>query len=146
LLPAYYSPKTSFFDYLHMAQGNFRDYLRGESVRRKKYLYVLRPILAMRWIEQGRGPVPIEFDRLVEATVDNVAVRKAIALLLAQKRAGKELDYGPRDALLSDFGESELARFEGTAGGRDDPTPSLEKLDALFRLRLKEIWGAKMPA
>jgi predicted nucleotidyltransferase len=59
LLPAYYAPNASLYHYLHMAQGNFKDYLRGDVVWVKKYFYVLRPLLAVRWIEQGRGPVPI---------------------------------------------------------------------------------------
>jgi predicted nucleotidyltransferase len=100
----------------------------------------------MRWIEQGRGAVPIEFDRLVDATVDDAAVRTAIAALLSAKRDGKELDFGPRDAVLSGFAESELLRLEGTAGGRDDPTPSAESLDALFRATLRELWGSTLPA
>lgn len=99
----------------------------------------------MRWIDQGRGPVPIEFERLVEATVDDAAVRAAIALLLAEKRAGKELDYGPRDPLLSGFVGSELARFEAMVARRDDPAPTSERLDALFRATLKELWGPMMP-
>jgi predicted nucleotidyltransferase len=45
LVPTYYSPTASFYHYLHMAQGNFRDYLRGEMVWIKKYFYVLRPYL-----------------------------------------------------------------------------------------------------
>ena len=30
LLPAFFSPQASLFHYFHMAQGNFREYLRGE--------------------------------------------------------------------------------------------------------------------
>jgi len=100
----------------------------------------------MRWIDRGLGPVPIEFDRLVAATVDEAPLKAAIADLLAAKRAGAELDYGPRDAVLSGFAESELLRFEGTAGGRDDPTPTPEKVDVLFRETLREVWGSMMPA
>jgi uncharacterized protein len=37
LLPRFFSPESSFFHYLHMARGNFREYLRGEVVWRKKY-------------------------------------------------------------------------------------------------------------
>jgi len=33
-----------------MARGNYRQYLAGEQVRLKKYLYVLRPLLAAKWI------------------------------------------------------------------------------------------------
>ena len=146
LLPAYYSPKASFFHYLHMAQGNFREYLRGPTVWRKKYFYVLRPLLAMRWIDRGLGPVPIEFDRLVAATVEEASLKTAIADLLAAKRAGAELDYGPRDAVLSGFAESELLRFERSAGGRQDPTPTDERVDVLFRETLREVWGMTLPA
>ncbi len=146
LLPVYYSPKASFFHYLHMARGNLREYLRGDLVWRKKYFYVLRPILAMRWIDQGRGPVPIELDRLLDATVDDTTLRKAVDDLLAAKRAGGELDYGPRDTVISAFVESEVARFESAADGRVDPTPSVEELDALFRSTLRELWGSTMPA
>lgn len=107
LIPEYYSPRASFFHYLHMAQGNLREYLRGDTVWVKKYFYVLRPVLAMRWIERGLGPVPMEFERMVEGTVEEPALRDAIAQLLVEKRAGTELGKGPRIPAISDFVESE---------------------------------------
>ena len=64
--PQTYSPRAAMYHYLHMARRNNREFLRGETVRRKKYFYVLRPLLACRWLEEARGPVPIEFDRLLE--------------------------------------------------------------------------------
>src|SRR5207249_898044 len=63
MLPQAYSPTASFHHYLHMAQGNLREYLQGDTVWRKKYFYVLRPLLAMLWLENGLGPVPIEFSK-----------------------------------------------------------------------------------
>ena len=48
LMPEYYSPKSCLYHYLHMAEGNFREYLKGEMVLVKKYFYVLRPILACK--------------------------------------------------------------------------------------------------
>jgi predicted nucleotidyltransferase len=88
LLPEFYSPTACFYHYLHMARGNIREYLRGEMVWRKKYFYVLRPLLAMRWIDQQLGPVPIEFGMLLDATVENPRLRAAIQELIAAKRAG----------------------------------------------------------
>ena len=93
-LPAFYSPKASFFHYLNMARGNMREYLRGETVWRKKYFYVLRPLLAVQWIERGLGPVPIEFGKLVDATLPAGELRQAVDDLLAEKRSGEELDMG----------------------------------------------------
>lgn len=43
-------------------------------------------------MDQGRGPVPLEFEKLVEATVDDPALRGAISNLVSAKSAGPELD------------------------------------------------------
>jgi len=140
LLHRYCSPQASAHHYLHMAQGNFREYLHGESVWRKKYLYVLRPLLAMRWIESGRGPVPMEFAQLLQETVNDAALRQAIDELVAAKRAGLELDEGPRVPILSDFIQSELTRFENWDIQRSNHIPTVAELDDLFRATLKEMW------
>jgi len=140
-LPTFYSPQASFYHYRHMAQGNIREYLRGETVWRKKYFYVLRPLLAMLWIEQGRGPVPIEFGRLVESLVTNAELRRAIDDLLAAKRAGDELDQGARIPVISRFIETEMTRLEPTRINRSARAAPVEELNVLFRKVLNEVWG-----
>ena len=70
-----------FITTLHMARGNYRDFLTREQVRLKKYLYVLRPLLATLWIEQDRGPVPMRFETLVETLISD-PLRAAIELLV----------------------------------------------------------------
>lgn len=64
--PALFSPKSCLYHYLHMAEGNFRQYLRGDQVKVKKYFYVLRPLLACRWIERYNSMPPMEFGALLE--------------------------------------------------------------------------------
>jgi len=59
-LPAFYSPKQLLTT---QWSGEHREYLSGETVWRKKYLYVLRPLLAIRGSSKAR-PVPIEFGKL----------------------------------------------------------------------------------
>lgn len=140
LLSGWYSPMACLHHYLHMAQRNRREYLHGDVVWRKKYLYVLRPVLAMLWIERGLGPVPTEFGVLVDRLVDDTALRAAIDELLAQKMAGHELDRGPASPVISEFLDAALARFESLdappAESRDP-----EVLDELFRAVLAETWG-----
>ena len=69
LAEEFYSPVASSYHYLHMAQGNYRKCLKGDNVWLKKYLYVLRPIFAMQWIERKYGVVPTKFDTLTEKLV-----------------------------------------------------------------------------
>lgn len=139
LLPSYYSPRACMHHYLNMASGNLRHYLQGESVWTKKYLYVLRPVLAAKWLEQDLGVVPVEFDHLVEELVDDPELRRAIEELLARKRQGAELDKGSRIEIISRFVESEVERLEAKrsrTAGRDLP---FEPLNRLFRGMLEGV-------
>lgn len=139
-LPEFFSPTASFFHYKHMAEGNLRDYLQGDVVWRKKYLYVLRPLLATRWIRQGLGPVPIEFDRVVSATVPEGPLRQAIEQFIEDKRTGRELDRGPRIALLSEFIEREVQALAQEPPTKQSGAASVETLNQLFRDVLFELW------
>jgi predicted nucleotidyltransferase len=140
LMSTYYSPRNCFHHYLHMAEGNFREYLRGETVRVKKYFYVLRPVLGCRWIEAGLGPVPMEFAALVEKTTLSETVRKEIFLLMKRKQSGQELDLEPKISAISNFIESELERLQKQVALQPSQPNESDKLNELFRSTLIEAW------
>ena len=141
LLPFYYSPKACLHHYLHMARGNYREYLKGETVRVKKYFYVLRPVLAVKWIEAGYGVVPTEFGVLVERLVEDPALKETIADLVERKRDGRELDRGPAIPRIGEFIAGELERLEAVSDEYDAPKTTTEKLNEVFRASLAEAWG-----
>ena len=138
-----YSPTACYYHYLHMAEGNCREYLRGEEVWLKKYFYVLRPVLACLWIERGHGVVPTEFATLVDRVVDSPDVRRAIRDLLRRKKAGEELDRGRRIPAISDYLDAELTRLRAA-----QPPPPMrtrvEPLDRVFRSSLVEVYGDRI--
>ncbi|HYX71998.1 MAG TPA: nucleotidyltransferase domain-containing protein [Nitrososphaera sp.] len=138
LVPQYYSPVACLHHYLHMAQGNYREYLKGEIVWVKKYFYVLRPLLAINWIEKESDVVPMEFGVLVERCVKTPELKEAIENLLERKKRGHELDREPKIKIISDFVESELERLETKVMG-SAPKPNTEILNELFRMALNEI-------
>lgn len=143
LTPAYYSPLGCAWHYLHMARGNDRAYLQGEQVRLKKYLYVLRPLLAVRWLESGRGVVPMPFRELVETLIPPGELRDAIEHLLRLKQSGAELAWEPRIPALSDWIKVELARLTaGPTALAPAAKPDPEPLNALFRAWLAETTAA----
>jgi predicted nucleotidyltransferase len=145
LLPQYYQPAACHYHYLHMAQGNYRDYLQGDTVWLKKYFYVLRPVLACLWIERGYGVVPIEFQTLVERVLAEGDVSAAVRDLLRRKRAGEELDRGPRIPVLSTFLAQELDRLSALPAP-PAARPSSAELDQAFRECLIEIYGDHIQA
>lgn len=138
-----YSPKSCLHHYLHMAKGNERDYLRGEFVRIKKYLYVLRPLFACSWIDTYGSLPPVEFDRSVEALIpDGSELKRAIGELLERKRAGEELDAGPRIEPIHAYIDEKLAHFDSvTASIAHGQKVSDDELDRLFRSTLQEVWS-----
>jgi predicted nucleotidyltransferase len=145
LMPQYYQPASCHYHYLHMVQGNYREFLQGDMVWLKKYLYVLRPVLACLWIERGYGIVPIEFHRLVERVVDDTGVKTAIQDLIRRKRAGEELDRGPHIPALSSFLQRELDRLSSLPA---PPTVRTlpDALDQVFRESLIDIYGGCITA
>lgn len=104
-----FTPQRVRYHYLSMAKKNFRGYLQGDQVRLKKYLYVLRPLLAMRWVEQGLGAPPMRFADLVAGTVQDAVLLQEINYLLAAKMRNDEAEYGPRWAAIHAFIEAQLA-------------------------------------
>jgi predicted nucleotidyltransferase len=144
LAKIYYSPAACMYHYLHMARGNFREYLKGDQVWHKKYFYVLRPILAIQWIEKGYGIAPTAFGNLVSRMVTDPVLTLEINKLIEAKKQGAELDKGPRIAAISDFIERELERWDRDGVPFHAQHIPIDQLDSLFRDSLEEIWQTKV--
>ena len=111
------SGAAAIYHYHHMAKSNFREYLLHERVKLKKYLYVVRPLLAMNWIaDTGRMPAPIAMSDLIgharETRPDDRDTIDAIEDLVRRKRGGEELQDGPRIDALNAFISQGLARVD----------------------------------
>ena len=131
-------PERSFHHYIHMARKNYREYLSGDTVRLKKYLYVLRPLLAALWIEQGRGVAPMRFQELVDAILADPELIEAVSVLLDIKRRSGEREHGSPMPVINAFIEAELTRLEAysPAAGRETDFSMLDRLlmDTVLRM------------
>jgi predicted nucleotidyltransferase len=135
----YFSPLSSVYHYLHMANRNYKQYLQADKVKIKKYFYVLRPILACMWIENFKEPPPLEFEKLLTQITDQALLRK-IAELLAKKKSGVELGIEPKIEIVTNFIENKLRYFEQTAHSFDPrKKPKQELLEEGFIKILEHI-------
>lgn len=145
LTQQYFNPKSCIHHYLHMAEGNFKQYLQGDRVRVKKYFYVLRPILACRWIEKYNTMAPMEFQILVDELVTDATLQAEIAALQARKMAGEELSEEPKIQLLNDFCGEQIAYFNNYVKQQESPArPDNTQLNALFKNTMNEVWGLQI--
>ncbi|WP_028524541.1 nucleotidyltransferase domain-containing protein [Runella limosa] len=136
-----FNPRACLHHYLHMAEGNYRDYLLKEQVRLKKYFYVLRPLLACDWILKTNSMAPVEFDVLLESQVDNPSIKAIIQELLIRKKAGEELNEADPIPALNLFLEDKIAFYTNLVKSIEkiDP-PSSQLLNSIFRNSLNEAW------
>ena len=124
--------KKLFYCYLGMARSNYREYLKGNEVWIKKYLYVLRPLLACHWIEHKQDLPPVRFEELVLfASNDFPYLNKPIEELLILKSGGLEKEMGPRIPELDQFIETMIAKeFSGDDVALEYP---IAQLNEIFR-------------
>lgn len=141
LLPQVYSVESGIYHYRSMAKTNFRGYLQTPEVPLKKYFYVLRPLLSVRWLERFDTPAPIEFDTLRQVIDGEPELHRAIDDLLAIKRASPEMGLSPQIMPIQKFIERELHRLEAIKPTRSERKEVEPLLSELFRSVLKETWG-----
>ncbi|CAM2978166.1 nucleotidyltransferase domain-containing protein [Hathewaya histolytica] len=138
----YFSPKASMYHYFNMAKANYKSYLQSDKVRVKKYLYVLRPILACKWLENNKTIPPVEFNRLIETQINNDELLQEIRALLHRKRLGEEIHTETRIDIINDFIDKNICYYSEFIKNLKDNDPiNTSILNDLFRKTLEEIWG-----
>lgn len=141
IVPDVYSIESGIYHYRSMAKNNYQGYLKDELVLIKKYFYVLRPLLSVRWLEIYNQPAPIEFRKLLHLIDGEKNLLKAIENLLTQKRSGFELGLSPQIPEIHNFIESELARIKIISPQRIERKNAEPALSEIFRQVLRETWS-----
>lgn len=90
-----FDPRKSCHHYMNMAKNNTRDHLNNDTVKLKKYFYVIRSILAVKHIIASQTQPPILFEDLVNEYLDDRLV-PIVKELLDIKRSNSEILFIPR--------------------------------------------------
>lgn len=138
VIDGFFDKKKGLYHYLSTAKGNYRDYLLGETVRLKKYFYVLRPILACKWILEKGTPPPVLFDDLVEACLEP-EMRPIVDKLVKLKRETLELGEGKRIGELNDYLDENIQKIDVIVKSlpHEDRSDGWDVLNQLFLSLLK---------
>ncbi|RQO80891.1 nucleotidyltransferase domain-containing protein [Acidovorax sp. FJL06] len=141
LMPSIYSCESGVHHYRSMAKTNFRGYLKGDLVPLKKYFYVLRPLLSVRWLERYGGAAPIEFQKLLHLIEGDQLLVADIEALLARKRAAPEMGLEPPVRSIHAFIEAELERLESIRPPAPQRGEVVSKLNEVFHRSLRDAWA-----
>ncbi len=140
LLPEVYSVVNGVHHYRSMAKTNYRSYLKADMVPLKKYFYVLRPLLSVRWLERYGTTAPIEFGKLLHLIEDQHALLADIQALLVRKRAAPEMGLAAPLERINAFIEHELERLEEFNQAASERGHVLNKLNEVFHASLRDAW------
>jgi hypothetical protein len=111
IINSYFSPKKSLYHYLHMAENNNHDFLGGDTVKLKKYFYVLRPILACKWILEENSQPPMLFADLVKEKLPD-DIKPEVERLLALKINSPEIKMIERVGKINDYLENSIEKIK----------------------------------
>ena len=128
----YFSKKKSLYHYLSMAEKNYREYLKGDEVRAKKYFYVLRPLLACRWIFDKQTPPPMLFKELADAELPR-ELSPYVEKLLDIKMNSPEVKMIPKMEVINSYIEREIPKLKEMINSlADERDGNWEELDVMF--------------
>lgn len=107
----FFVAKAGLYHYLSTAKSNYRENFKGETVRLKKYFYVLRPLLACKWILAEGTPPPMLFKTLMEKYLDE-DVKPDVLKLLDLKINTPEITEGKQFERVNGYIDENIAKME----------------------------------
>lgn len=128
----YFACKATMYHYYGTANKNYHEYLMEDMVKYKKYFYVLRPILACKWIEERKCPPPVLFDELINAVLEN-EMKPTVEELIAKKVKMSESDKAPKIEMINKYIEEKLVYYKMLLETMpDDRNPDWRPLNEAF--------------
>ena len=102
-----FDPKAICYHYYRMGRNNAREFIRGNNVPLKKYLYVLRSLIAVDFVRETHKLPAVDFQELLENTAEfnpHVAkIQNHLTQLIEWKKASHELGTGSRIIKLDHY-------------------------------------------
>ena len=139
LTPKFFLPKNSAAHYLGLSRQIWKQMNAKETseVTAKQYLYVLRSLLACRFVVENQQPPPVHFGLLMAAIELSYAVADAIAEMVAAKSFERESDQIERYSLLDWFITQEQGRLDLLIGELPSDQGDVDRLSGFFHETLK---------
>ena len=136
----YITPSSCIAHYYHLGKRTWERNIDGQDqINLKKYFYVLRPALALRWVRMNPDRLPpMNFQKLVDGTDISDETQDEIADLLEKKSKASEVGFGKRIGVLDDIITAEFSWASETGFPKFPVTYDImSEANALFRRLLR---------
>ncbi len=134
LAEGHYAQKTLAHHYRQIAAGHWRREFQGrDRVKHKKYLYILRSLLAIAWLREHSSLPPMNFQDLMAGLDLPTAFQEAAVGLIEAKSKEPELGEAPPVPDLDSWISVELKAADVFCEKVQSANPAIEAVDDFFR-------------
>jgi len=138
ILSEYFQLDKSMYHYLSMLKNNVRNYFCSDDIILKKYLYILRPALALEWIMQYKCPPPMKFSELAENCLPS-ELMPSVEQILEAKKSADEKAKGHRAEDIDYFVQTKILDSQAYLQSyKRENSLTWEKLNEVFLSILKK--------
>ena len=143
LVPDTLNPRGLAAHYLGMAWKSWLVLREGDVVSAKKYLYVLRTVLAARWVLSRKSVPPVEFAKLQTLALTDADrnIRERTEALVAAKSRGTEGAKVSRDGVLDAWLVAQMQALKKLNADIVSRPADFDVIDAYFQHALAEVWN-----
>lgn len=128
---SFWDLKALIYSYIHLSRHNYEVYIRNRnSVRLKKYLYILRTILACAFMEKRNCPPCITIPELLPFAEDSYA-RDFLLKIIEVKKQG-ELKTDRPDLRINSWIEHNIEHYMALAEALPEKHADISVLDKFF--------------
>lgn len=132
LLDLCFSEKKTLYHYLSTARSNLAHHLTGNPLKPKKYFYILRPLLACRWIMKEHTAPPVLFDELTRKVLPD-EMRPVVEELLKLKISTPEKYEILPIKELDEYLHNEIRQINEYLSSLNEPEhPDWDRLNDFF--------------
>lgn len=131
-LDSYFSCKSGIYHYINTAVSTYSKHLREENIKLKKYFYVIRPVLACRWILENKTPPPVLFRTLVDSVANDYIkpiIEELVRIKTETSETGKSEHIPELDEYIKNSIE-EIKRYSESVP--DNKISNWKQLDEIF--------------
>lgn len=131
-IDSFFSCKSGIYHYISTATSTYSKHLKEEYIKLKKYFYIIRPILACRWILENKTPPPVLFQELIDSVADD-NIKPVITELVHIKTKVPETEKGNHIIELDRYIENSIIEIRKYADSmKDDKKCDWKQLDEMF--------------
>lgn len=131
-IDSFFSCKSGIYHYISTAISTYSKHLTDEYIKLKKYFYVIRPLLACRWILEKGTPPPVLFQELVDSVAED-SIKPVISELVRIKTEVPETEKGKHIPEFDRYIENNIHDIKKYADSmQDDKKHDWKQLDKIF--------------